>query len=265
MSAYPVLRLDQLPRHRDETLRRGLVDGRALLASLIAENSDDHRSMIRYLTKQLDGMTAELLKRNANSRIEQMISGSSASLSSDFSVLDSAKGSPRMPTPRRDSAAQPPQSAPPALPSSAAPPAWQVPLPSQIRREDAGGDSLAVQAPFGRRKRQSNDSGTGDGDVPSLATSRSVPLLDQNIGGVQTRLTNGVNPSRQSLVALNNAFGVSFVVGATERKRRHVPKKVVVNPEEDMEKSRQNRRKVAMQRLLERQSARKNQNEVIFL
>lgn len=246
LSAYPVLRLDEVPRHSEETLRRGQTDGRELLLSLQSESLDENRSMIRYLAKQLDAMSVELAKRNAQSRIQQMLLGEVTSSTADYASLppSSARRSLRGETPCAEAAH--PSSAPSAIPSTEKPPRpepqlYQVPLPSQVNNSvviPPPSDSTEADSFPVRRKRGSlvaHKSGT------PLTASLSEAVLDRTIDGVQTRLTNGVNPSKQSLIAMNNAFGVSFVVGAIERKKRYIPKKVVVDPEEELGKARQNR------------------------
>lgn len=231
-SAYPVLRLDEVPLHSDETLRHGLVAGRELLSSLQAENDESQRPMVRYLAKQLDSMTAEVAKRNAHNRIRQMISGEMSCVETDFSSFASAK---RMPIPPPQGHSPHPSSAPSAVSSTPAPAPKQIPLPSELCRGESSSQSADISLSDSSRSRRRREDASV---VPTMASSKSAPVLEQTINGVSTKVVNGANPSRQSLVAMNNAFGVSFVVGATERRRRHVPKKVVVDPEEEKEKGR---------------------------
>ena len=65
LSAYPVIRLDQLSLLDKSTLARAKVDVSELLVSL---RSDEPSSqMIFYLQKQLDAMSAEEVRREAAS------------------------------------------------------------------------------------------------------------------------------------------------------------------------------------------------------
>ena len=229
VSAYPVLRIDEIPFHDDETLRKALVDAQNLLISIQTDKDASQRSMERYIVKQLDTMSTELAKRKAQNRIYQMLSGELApdDVSYVEPLSDLSTSSVHIPT-----------SAPPAIDSRRTNQViTQVPLPSELRRVE----SLQSREAIPKRARDLSKSSSASTEDIKLVTSTSTPTLNDNSLSSGRRFQHASAPSRQSLQALNNAFGVSFVVAATERKKRHVAKKVVVDVELEKEKARQDR------------------------
>ena len=245
MSAYPVLRLDEIALHYDQTLRQGILDCQELLASLEAEDKEEQLSMIKYLSKQLDIMRGEIAKRNAQRRIDEMLSGK-VSLEPDpraeSSLRSSSRGSSGAQR-NHNPANREITSAPVCEPSpDSSPPrtVLQVPLPSELRMNehqkeysDFSGGSAGTTSRWSESARGSEHGG--------IISSNSSPSLSRSHSTEAKKARASLAPSRQSVEALNNSFGMSFVVGATERKKRYVQKKVVINPEEEKEKSRQNR------------------------
>lgn len=254
LSAYPVLRLDEIPRHSDDTLQRGMQDGRSLLASLQDDNSEDQRPMIRYLSKQLDAMMSEIAKRSAQNRILQMLSGEAPYPDSDiYKHSVSTKSSPRGRAVPAEVACPQPSSAPEggSVGTSPVRPAIrQVPLPSEMRRDLCTVAPLAQEAEVNaapqsisvsRRSNRSAKQLEGSPEKIELSSSESAPTFGYGYNAEGRKIPLASNPSKQSREALNNAFGVEFIVGATERKRRYIAKKVVKDPEEERDKNRQNR------------------------
>jgi hypothetical protein len=70
LSAYPIVRLDQIPLVDSETLVKAIDDVRLML-----EKDGNVGGMAKYLKKQLYSMELEASNRKAASRVEQLLSG----------------------------------------------------------------------------------------------------------------------------------------------------------------------------------------------
>ena len=73
LSAYPVIRIDQISLLDKSTLTRAKVDVSELLTSL--RTDEPSSQMIFYLQKQLDAMSAEEVRRDAEQRVFNLLAG----------------------------------------------------------------------------------------------------------------------------------------------------------------------------------------------
>jgi hypothetical protein len=79
LSGFPVIRIDQIPLVDSKTLKEAYVDVKDLIKNLIAE-SEAVPPFVHYLRKQNDAITAELLNRAAQDRINKLLGIASESL-----------------------------------------------------------------------------------------------------------------------------------------------------------------------------------------
>lgn len=120
----------------------------------------------------------------------------------------------------------------------------RIPLPSELRRRESSALATAALDPSTQT--------IFTGDLGSTEESSSV-ISSRSVGGNEAAISPGGRsdmsvdgeakprrrprsgqPSRRSMAALEQNFGNEFVVGATERKRRFYPKKVVQETEEQI-------------------------------
>lgn len=80
MSAYPIIRLDQIPLLDDSTLKSAQKDALELSATLRAE--DPSSKLLFFLHKQLDAMKSEEGNRAAQFRVHNLLAGIEDALSS---------------------------------------------------------------------------------------------------------------------------------------------------------------------------------------
>lgn len=74
MSAFPVIRMDQIPNIPSDVLRNATSEIIGLTQALITEE-EPKPPLLLYLQRQLDSMQAELLNRAARERIDRLLSG----------------------------------------------------------------------------------------------------------------------------------------------------------------------------------------------
>lgn len=74
MSAFPVIRMDQIPNIPSDVLRRATSEITGLTQALITEE-EPNPPLLLYLQRQIDSMQAELLDRAARDRIGRLLSG----------------------------------------------------------------------------------------------------------------------------------------------------------------------------------------------
>ena len=218
-----------------EFLRKSVGDVRGLIDSLRSSGTDQ-KAMIMYLVKQVDEVNAELTKRSARERIERLLNGDIFAEITYSTELPSAVSSAHPVETLKDN------------PHGQAPVNY-VPLPSELRaleQTKKSGDSLQTNhlgsqifsAASGSYV--ANDASAAE-HGQQFRSSRSVSDISKSSGERSTSAASFV-PSRKSVEALNSSFGVAFVVGATEKKKRFFLKpKIVINPEAEKEKNRNER------------------------
>ena len=88
LSAFPIIRLDQIKLVDKETLSQAGTEVEALLSSL--RTDEPSSQMIFYLQKQLDSMKAEEVRRDAERRVSNLLAGIEDALGPQASVSISA-------------------------------------------------------------------------------------------------------------------------------------------------------------------------------
>jgi hypothetical protein len=223
LSAYPVLRIDEIPIHSEETLQKCVIDCQQLIQKLQLEADDGNKSMLRYLLKQLDTMTAELVKRSAQNRIDKMLRGEMDLLNQDYYKSPSIAEA----VPAASAVHLQPTSAPAKISLQSAPLVRQVPLPSQLKYVEAQNETTPNCKP--KRQSLSRESGSAASlDCEDTESSRGAILKSQSSPSLESSVSRKVlrQPDmKKSIESYNNSFGVTFVVAATEKKRRFLPKK----------------------------------------
>lgn len=241
ISAYPVLRIDELTLFDAEFLRKAATDVTELINILNAEKSDQ-RAMVLYLMKQNDAIQLELTKRVAQDRIERLLRGDVPSTSdSSFTLFSSTSGSGLLRPPPSPAHQVSEVAAAESYPSRASS-ILQVPTPSELKAREILSASL-LQQNSGFDDNGINSSSLSSFRNNNLHSSRSAPIFSStNKAPFSVISASSSAPSKKSLDVLNNSFGVAFVVGATERKRRFLPKpKAAIDTEAIKDKGRNER------------------------
>ena len=73
LSAYPVIRIDQIPYAQTDILRDAVSEVKELVASMMSAKGPKP-PLLSYLRRQLEGMHAELVDRGAKDRITKLLS-----------------------------------------------------------------------------------------------------------------------------------------------------------------------------------------------
>lgn len=239
ISAYPVLRIDELTLFDSEFLRKAAIDVTELISTLNAEKSDQ-RSMVLYLMKQVDAIQSELTRRGAQERIEKLLRGEVLSTSETNFTLLSYSGVSSKPPPSPIIASQIPVTESNQAKTSMI---LQVPTPSELRAREMASSANSLRQSNYSTDNRFDSSAHASSITNELLSSRSAPVLSSsNKASSATVPLASSAPSKKSLDALNNSFGVAFVVGATERKKRYLPKpKVAIDIEAEKDKGRNER------------------------
>ena len=242
LSAFPILRIDQIPFLTKELLRDAEVDLLVLIQSLNHDKSESPEDpMLRYVLKQLQEIREELIRRAASERIQILLSRNAEAVHGTNTMFTKVP---------HDIVADDCLTKSACITVSYTNKSSISPPRARFESEQ----SLSKLHENGRAK-ENFESGKSskfpDAANPiysehavTLSTSRSKE--NQVIGSIErTALPirpNSGNPSRRSLVAMNESFGNTFIVSATERKKRFFPKKVdLESPEEVKNKERLNR------------------------
>jgi hypothetical protein len=269
LSAFPIVRLDQIGLLNDETLKRCLDE----VSSMMDRSDFSQQRMAKYLRKQYESMLFEYNERQAAVRVQLLLSGAVEALNQTYS--------PRI-DPRQSLSAEQSSNALKSVgtttePSKEAPKSQDGFLASKklVLRDTpvsnntttAGSRSepskpvtevrtvseATLQLPI-PSKNESNSSFTAQ-PLESTAAVRSTDIFSAAAGGASTtdatttpRSTGTKTPrvrkiespaaeenlpSKKSVEIVYRNFGNEFIVAATERKRRFVPKKEPVETEED--------------------------------
>lgn len=83
LSAFPIIRLDHIPHLDDNTLTKAKNE----LLELIETSDGSNAKWVGYLQKQYDAMNREELNRQAESRIQQLLSGKVHALETDYNAI----------------------------------------------------------------------------------------------------------------------------------------------------------------------------------
>lgn len=75
LEGYPIIRLDQIPMLEMDTLVQVEEDGLCLLNSLLEEEGGVDNPMVKYLQRQVEQTRAEIVQRNASTRILDLLEG----------------------------------------------------------------------------------------------------------------------------------------------------------------------------------------------
>jgi hypothetical protein len=248
LDGFPVLRIDQIPLISTDILERANVEVLDLIES-VKSDGDSQKSLVYYLYRQLNEMEKEVAKRAAEDRVMSLLTGTERALNRmDHPKIITPKrvqSISSLPTPnimhetpnKRISTSQSDHSAErrkepiDIKEPTEAPRPMLIPLPSELRRRELASAVSTVHNDSENVSVISSRSSGGEGHTPS-----SPGGVSEHSGGgsrLRPRPKSG-QPTRRSQAALEENFGSAFVVGATERKKRFYPKKVVQETEEQV-------------------------------
>jgi hypothetical protein len=256
LSGFPVLRIDQISAVDNDTLAAAHKEAKELIQSLLSESQEPIPPMVRYLRKQNDAVSAELMNRLAQDRINALLSGATSLLNNDRSRYivsedddDLASTSVSTVTQKSGNGTAA-IAAPPPAPS----PAFQpVPLPSERRKRqsstdasDGGQQSLrsstvpslqeAALATSKSPLRRSESSPVGIAMSSRSTTEREKPSFGADDEGTtadddnsqqagRRPLSGDLRISRRNQEYINRNFGNTFIVAGEGRRRRPMPAK----------------------------------------
>lgn len=252
LSAFPVLRIDQIPLVDSDTLADAQKESKDLIASLLAENAGTIPPMVNYLRKQNDLIATELLNRLAQDRINELLSGATSLLNSNRSKYvmqeDDEHSLSSVSTLTQKSAQSPVEKKPPASQTPFPTASFQpLLLPSERRKVDP-----LLITPRPKPAADSSSSApaetSGDSNVGKLLRSESSPVGiamssrsasgrnesgekrstspgSENSKNSRRPLSGEIRPSRRSQEIINNNFGSLFIVAGEGRRRRQLPAK----------------------------------------
>eukprot|EP01031_Cornospumella_fuschlensis_P034054 gene34054-41219_t len=235
LTAFPIVRLDQISELNDSLLEKAILEVEEIL------QGQANPKMSQYLQKQLDGMRKENMRRKAESRIQDLLSGAKSLLDNDYSHFDvSAPAQPSHVTP------VPPKA------NTAVSATTSFPKPAVNIPNTTSYNSLPRSAPT----------------VPSLsaapaAQSKSsvasnIPTSPLSSRSASSAAVEDHKPSKKAVAIMHRQFATEFIVAATERKRRFYPQKKLSaeDVEEQKEREKKERREEALRRLAQRKRER---------
>eukprot|EP01031_Cornospumella_fuschlensis_P032520 gene32520-39319_t len=235
LTAFPIVRLDQISELNDSLLEKAILEVEEIL------QDQTNPKMSQYLQKQLDGMRKESMRRKAESRIQDLLSGAKSLLDTDYSHFDVS------------APAQPSHVAPvPPKANTAVAATTSFPKPAINIPNMTSYNSLPRSAPT----------------VPSLsaapaALSKSsitsnIPTSPLSSRSASSAAAEDHKPSKKAVAIMHRQFATEFIVAATERKRRFYPQKKLSaeEVEEQKEREKKERREEALRRLAQRKRER---------
>lgn len=206
------------------------------------------------MRKQRDIMLKTSAQRQAEARINDLLSGAKSLLDQDYSQFDDLK---------------------PIRPATKAPPTTTEPAPNHASLDRSTSEVLSTPASsFSRRSASHHDH-----TLPASSSSSALQEKAQTIPNSELKLPLSQlpdrpssprslgsarstqsrkplvpeEPSRRAKEVVNMNFSSEFIVAATEKKKRFYPsKKPTESADDRRERERQERRKQAMERLLRR-------------
>ena len=263
LTGFPILRIDQIPFIETKILRDAEVE----ILILIQNSYDDgSSSMASYLKKQLDYMRKELTNRAASSRVHLLLEQNSSSAFDSSNVISGlysaepsvtttvmlSRSSDALLSPhtnKSEMSREIPQDNTNILSARS----FSIPLPSELNREYAATknkemkssptSNMISERPNLRTTVRDNMNSSKDIRIDNKDNNSSVDYdyvieEDNNYKKPLRRPSSG-NPSRRAVIVMNENFGSTFLVSATEKKKRFLPKKVQPeNPEEIRENER---------------------------
>jgi hypothetical protein len=239
LDGFPILRLDQIPSIETTVLERAQIEVAELIQKMNTEKDKSQKSLVYYLNKQLDEMEKEITKRIAEARVLALLNGNEEEASlHQFKSRQPVRTAPISPRSNRattmaaNTDMEKTNEQLPPTPVKEKPKFEPIPLPSELRKLQSVPSSAS--APQSSRSEQ---------DIElkySRSQDTSHPKSEEEIEPVK-RPKSG-QPSRRSVAVIEENFGSSFIVGAIEKRRRFLPKKVPKETESEVrEKNRESR------------------------
>lgn len=271
LSAFPIVRLDQIGLLNDKTLKECLDE----VSSMMDRSDFSQQRMAKYLRKQYESMLFEYNERQAAVRVQLLLSGAVEALNQTYSPrIDprpslSAEQSSNTSRSVNTVATEPPKEAPKSQDgflvtkklvlrdtpvshntttastrSEVSKPVTEVrtvsdatlqlPIPSRHQSDSSSvsqpSESSTVVARF------SDNASTASGGAnttDATTTPRSTGTKTPRVRKSESPAAEENLPSKKSVEIVYRNFGNEFIVAATERKRRFVPKKEPVETEEE--------------------------------
>ena len=251
LSAYPIIRIDELILLDRDTLRQASKDVDALLCSLRLEEQPSH--MVFYLQKQLNAMQIEEVRREADQRVKNLLSGvestlnntgyneivrQSTSAPSTMSSTTPVPNSPLQYVPIRDRSSRSK-----SLTTTTTPVTTAQQFPSSFTTEAKVQKIVKVD--------ESTYGGDDELEGPSrVLTSSKVLDAYQSVVNRDRKIDLNklaIRTQKQKRV-INEKFGNTFVVESTHKKIRFYPtkKSQEESPEEVLAREKDRRRMAAM-------------------
>jgi hypothetical protein len=236
ISAYPIIRIDQIVLLDNELLKKALEDAFILLTSL--KKDEPTSQIIYYLQKQLDAMKVEQTKRAANARVSNLLDGIQDTLNLNFSGPSKllTETSPRKSKTHDDSTTRQSNSAPADI----------------IKKFNS--ESISSYKPI--RDRSTKVNANDEKDTITNETSAAIPISNSKtfdeISSETLNLESRGPDAYQSIInrdllihenqnkikvekrkkIMNENFGNTFVVESTHKKIRFFSKKIPVESHE---------------------------------
>lgn len=322
LSAFPIVRLDQIGLLNDETLKRCLDE----VSSMMDRSDFSQQRMAKYLRKQYESMLFEYNERQAAVRVQLLLSGAVEALNQTYSpridprqslsaeqssnalksvgtTTEPSKEAPKSldgflvskklvlrDTPVSNNTTTAGSRSEPSKPvtevRTVSEATLQLPIPSK-------NESFTAQPLESTTAVRSTDifsaAAGGASTTDATTTPRSTGTKTPRVRKIESPAAEENLPSKKSVEIVYRNFGNEFIVAATERKRRFVPKKEPVETEEDRKaRERQERyvptrrlvasppprmfyfvvfivlyrRKIAMERLVKRRETQENHKQV---
>jgi hypothetical protein len=233
LSAFPIIRLDHIPYVDDETLTKAASE----IEYMLETSDNSNPKMDKYLMKQYDAMKKQIAERSAAFRISQLLNGAQELLNQPVDYTSFFE-TPKKPT-ESNSATQASNKddtrkieKPPEVSKNFVP----LPLPSQRVRAATTTTNISQEnndvppLPLTSQSLQkSSDHKEDAGNTSPRSVNSSRSNHSRKSGGSNNEMDE---PSKKSLEVVYKNFGSTFVVAATERRRRFYPKKAAETPEE---------------------------------
>eukprot|EP00981_Chlorochromonas_danica_P002496 scaffold474_cov169-Ochromonas_danica.AAC.31 len=251
--------------------------------------------MSQYLTKQHDAMRKESVRRKAESRIHDLLSGAKSLLDSDYNdflsdpvrptagiisnstttatpVLNQSTHTAVLRSQSTHTPLQSPTSSSsmPQSKQSSTPADSEEPKPIVRALSDSGNDIQRTPSstrPSLNLSTLPTTYNTQASLQPSPSSSRSQLLTTRSrpADETQQQQQQQQQPSRRGLEVINRKFASEFIVAATERKKRFYPvkKAPAESIEEHRAKEKQDRRRLALERLARRRQEREVQQRLL--
>jgi len=245
LSAYPIIRLDQVPLLDDATLRKAQADAFDLSNTLRTE--DPCSKLLFFLQKQLDAMRSEEGKRAAQSRVQNLLAGIEDALSSSNELVKHSEElisipaylTPRLAVSSEDHTFRQSASAPPTSIAEGSVSDAYVPIRNRSTKKTISTENLKKypEAELSVALSYNDDLNSQDSKV-SVTSFEVAGASESHMGGQKLDAFDSVvkrdkkiqendfiiKQQRQRKVLIEN-FGNQFVVESTHKKIRFFPTK----------------------------------------